>query len=70
MSTIKKVTAYEASDGEVFKTMLDAENHENRITKREQLKEWVEQYCFEGMVRHDLVDILLNSGGDDLKKIL
>jgi hypothetical protein len=64
-----KITAYETSDGEIFKDEKKAEIHQLRINFEFRLKSFSEKYGVYSDGKDQLYNILLNHSSE-LKKIL
>ncbi len=57
---MKEITAYETSDGEVFKTKADAEQHEEDYLYIDNIRNFVSKYWEDVDTHDDLVDMMIN----------
>ena len=57
---LKKVTGFKTSDGKLFgaEDKIEAEQHQKDITADESLKSLVEETCYSGMGKEEILDFL------------
>lgn len=57
---MKEIKAFRTEDGKVFQNKIAATRHESNLAKRKTIESFVEKYCWSGMLKTDIKDVLFD----------
>jgi hypothetical protein len=67
--SFERIAAFRTSDGKVFETEKDAQEHLDNIELLERIRNFVDAHGYSGMCTSDIVDMLYENS-DDLIEVL
>ena len=59
---MNKVIAYQTGDGQVFISLDEAMQHENKVLRESKIRKWVSTYCLNGATLQDIAETLIEFG--------
>jgi len=59
---MRKIKAWETTDGVVHKNETEAREYQNELDRTRCIKTWTDRYCYPGMTVSDIADTLIEHG--------
>ena len=59
---MRKIKAWETTDGVVHKNETEAREYQNELDRTRGIKGWVDRYCHPGMTMDDIAEVLMHCG--------